>query len=891
MQLRANSSNPGGHLSLLQVPEEVLANILDFVLPIEFCRFSQTDDAANGPQKSEKKKARIPAASLRLTEAAGDSPDLAPSPICLPLRALHSKLNAAVLLSVLRWINSDGQYMFSRFDHGKQNNSKGKVAAVYQMFHAGNSLYERLYLLALRQASPEEQANKGLPPGFGETYEQKPGRNIRSLPQYALEGLRLRRAFPYDFFVRNAALVKVDLSSPLEVERIEDGFFSECSALKSIDLKGLGKVVVIRGRFLAGCTALEEVDLTPLVSLTDLGQSALAGCLYLRLVNVEKLHQLRRIGSRFLASSFVGLQHPQGYIADESNFVVNLLGMETLAGLLSLGEGFLIGRTTVALPYVSNEPAERREGYHHRSAERSPCSELMLRCPLLKTIGANFGAKLSGIRKVDLSACLEQKTIPDYFLTNSSDVEVVVFPPNTTTIGKEVLKSCRLRSLPNFHELTSLTAIGDSFAFAAHLVSIKTPPSLRTVGSQFLERNSKLTTVEMLLPLWEQRDEEDEEPASGGEGERITFGNRCFAECSRLAKLEVLCHKSGTEAQMSSRMKGRVEIGDFFAACCSELVRVDLGLCPIVKVGCGFLDSCVTLVDVRLPSTLTHLGADFFSGCSALERVDLTRCTNIASIPVSFLRNCRSLKCLLLSGEERSALEQNVPGVSSAPQGITYISERFLEGSGLFNHAVELHAGDCDAEPVPLPTRAGAAQPAGQSLPNLVIRVPRVLQVLCSNFLAKAPLLAHVDLSRCDGLQSVADGVFAYCKSLNCILLPPSVRVIGRRFLCGTAATELTWTTLRELTSIGDDFCLSCSKLRRVTLPSSITHIGTDFLTTTQPTLVDLSAVPTAVITASGCATAPHLRSALRLPDDAGGLLPPADDKEEDDTVTGSLWK
>jgi hypothetical protein len=614
-------SPSGGHPSLLHLPEELLANILDYVLPHEFTR-----PPRNSP----------PAAVLRLIQKLPDAPNVAqpalpsvPS-ICLPLRALHSKLNAAVLLSVLRWIDCDGEYLFTRFDEAKlKNRSEWEVNAFYCwllcVFQFGNSLYERLYLLALRQASPEEQANKGLPGGFGgprgsRDERGRDGCGIKTIPPYALEGLRLRKLFPANFFRENAFLVKVDLSSPFEVEYIDDGFFAECTTLKSIDLKGLGKVRAICGFFLAGCVALEEVDLSPLVSLTVFGHSALSACHRLRFVSMEGLGRLESIGDQFLCAET---------IPRESKVVLQILGIETLGRLVSIGNEFLSTRRCIVMTSVLDESLEEPT-HQPRSTVGSPRSELTLRCPLLKTIGRDFGLKLRGIRKVDLSACQEQKTIPDSFLTNSSDVEVVVLPPNTTTIGNGVLTYSRVQFLPNFHQLTSLTAIGDSFAVAAHLVSIKTPPSLRIIGAGFVVLNSKLTTVEILIPAVERtpldRDEKgDGQADSGGVKAIMTFGNGCFAKCPRLAKLEVVCHNSETEAQIIDRMKGLVEIGDNFGRWCGALARVDLGLCPIAKVGCGFLESCVTLVDVRLPSTLKRIGADFLSGCSALERVALTR--------------------------------------------------------------------------------------------------------------------------------------------------------------------------------------------------------------------------------------------------------------------------
>ena len=56
---------------------------------------------------------------------------------------------------------------------------------------------------------------------------------------------------------------------------------------------------------------------------------------------------------------------------------------------------------------------------------------------------------------------------------------------------------------------------------------------------------------------------------------------------------------------------------------CKQLVKVDLSLKALRVLNMHTFSHCVSLIDIRLPSTLQEIQAEAFVGCLALTSVDL----------------------------------------------------------------------------------------------------------------------------------------------------------------------------------------------------------------------------------------------------------------------------
>ena len=94
-----------------------------------------------------------------------------------------------------------------------------------------------------------------------------------------------------------------------------------------------------------------------------------------------------------------------------------------------------------------------------------------------------------------------------------------------------------------------------------------------------------------------------------------------------------------------------------------------------------------------------------------------------------------------------------------------------------------------------------------------------------------APWYSHSDdilqVTIGNGVTSIGDYAFYYCRSLTSVTIPNSVTTIGNDAF--RYCSSLTSVTIGNgVTSIGDYAFSGCSSLTSVTIPNSVTHIDND---------------------------------------------------------------
>ena len=76
-----------------------------------------------------------------------------------------------------------------------------------------------------------------------------------------------------------------------------------------------------------------------------------------------------------------------------------------------------------------------------------------------------------------------------------------------------------------------------------------------------------------------------------------------------------------------------------------------------------------------------------------------------------------------------------------------------------------------------------------------------------------------------DGVTTIGDWAFSYCRALTSITIPNSVTTIGDNAF--ESCSSLTSITIpNSVTTIGDNAFESCSSLTSITIPNSVTTIG-----------------------------------------------------------------
>ena len=95
-------------------------------------------------------------------------------------------------------------------------------------------------------------------------------------------------------------------------------------------------------------------------------------------------------------------------------------------------------------------------------------------------------------------------------------------------------------------------------------------------------------------------------------------------------------------------------IGHCFLYACTSLTSIDLsGLIHVTQLGRGFLDGCSALctLDLSPLSSVTEIECSFLWGCSALRTLDLTPLCSVTEINAfCFLAGCTSLESIYLTG-------------------------------------------------------------------------------------------------------------------------------------------------------------------------------------------------------------------------------------------------
>ena len=78
-----------------------------------------------------------------------------------------------------------------------------------------------------------------------------------------------------------------------------------------------------------------------------------------------------------------------------------------------------------------------------------------------------------------------------------------------------------------------------------------------------------------------------------------------------------------------------------------------------------------------------------------------------------------------------------------------------------------------------------------------------------------------------EGTEVICDGAFKFCKSLQSVTIPNSVKSIGDEAFCGCRSLQSV-TIPNSVTSIGDGAFSACESLQSVTIPNSVKSIGDD---------------------------------------------------------------
>ena len=409
----------------------------------------------------------------------------------------------------------------------------------------------------------------------------------------------------------------------------------------------------------------------------------------------------------------------------------------------------------------------------------------------------------------------------------------VTIPSSVTSIGDYAFSWCT--GLTSVTIPNSVTSIGDhAFYYCTGLTSVTTPINLKSIGESAFYRCDSLTSVFIDdLSTWcnvggiiLQCNKLDKKLYVNGEEvtelvipDGVTsIGDGAFLDCTGLTSVTI-------PSSVTS-------IGDYAFSWCTGLTSVTI---PdgVTSIGHYAFSNCTGLTSITIPSSVTSIGDDYyyvghaFYHCTSLTSIfidDLSAWCNNSENVGGIILGCNNLgKKLYVNGEEVTEL--------IIPDGVTSIGDyAFCHCKGLTSVTI----------PISLKSIGESAFKGCDSLTSVFIDdLPAWCNnsesvggiILGCNNLGKKLYVNGEEVTELvipDGVTSIGDGAFKYCKGLTSITIPSSVTSIGEEAF--SDCTGLTSVVIPDgVTSIGDGAFKYCKGLTSVTIPSSVTSIGDDY--------------------------------------------------------------
>ena len=237
---------------------------------------------------------------------------------------------------------------------------------------------------------------------------------------------------------------------------------------------------------------------------------------------------------------------------------------------------------------------------------------------------------------------------------------------------------------------------------------------------------------------------------------------------------------------------------------------------------------CSELTSVTIPSKVKSIGQDAFHGCSKLEQITIPKSVNYISAQAFY--GCRSLTAVYCSADPDKLVWGESSNDFIENMGTTcYVASRFLDkykskfsGINVNFEAYIIDSGSCgdgvtyqiDGDGAMVISKTGAGTGAMTDYTNY-----------SSN---SVPWLSHrediTSLTINDGVTSIGDWAFYYCKSLEDVSLADSITSIGVRAFGETAS--LNFIKLPANLKMIGDYAFCVSMIKSVTIPDSVTTIG-----------------------------------------------------------------
>ena len=372
----------------------------------------------------------------------------------------------------------------------------------------------------------------------------------------------------------------------------------------------------------------------------------------------------------------------------------------------------------------------------------------------------------------------------------------VTIPNSVTTIGKSAFRDCT--GLTSVTIPNSVTTIGqDAFSGCSRLTSVEIPNSVTNIGISAFQGCSGLISVTI------------------GNGV-TTIGQNAFQNCSGLTSVTIGNSVTRIVQGAFDGCKGltKVIVKDIAAWCNISFGNVYAN--PLYYAHHLYSDVNTETTTLNIPSSVTSIGNNAFSGCRGLTSIDIP--SSVTSIGGGAFRGCSGLTSIEIPNSVTSiggGAFRGCTGLTSVtiPNSVTTI------GQDAFSGCSRLTSIDIPSSVTSIGGGAFDGTAWYNNQPNGLVYAGKVA------YKYKGTMSSNTKITLIEGTKSITGGAFRGCTGLTSVTIPNSVTYIGDyAFYECTGLTSIDIPS--SVTSIGNYVFYECTGLTSIDIPSSVTSIG-----------------------------------------------------------------
>ena len=397
-------------------------------------------------------------------------------------------------------------------------------------------------------------------------------------------------------------------------------------------------------------------------------------------------------------------------------------------------------------------------------------------------------------------------SIGNFAFCRCTNLTNITVPNSVTSIGWYAFYCCTY--LTNITIPNSVTSIGDSaFKDCRSLTSITIPNSVTSIDGYAFEFCSSLTSITIpnsVTSIGDSAFKDCRSLTSITIPNSVTsIGNDVFNGCISLTSINV---DSNNEKYMSDN-------GVLYTKDKKILIKY-----PGKKEGTEYLIlqgvesiedyafyRCTSLTNITIPNSVTSIGQEVFSDCRRLTNITIPN--SVTSIGSNAFRYCISLTNIVIPSSVTSIGDLAFYDCESLTSiNVDSNNEKYMSDNGV------LYTKD---------KKTLIKYPSKKDGTKYII----MQGVASIGDYAFEYCRSLTSITIPNSVTSIGDSAFEDCKSLTSITIPNSVTSIGYSAFDG-CENLINITIPNSVTSIGDHAFEDCRSLTNITIPNNVTSIG-----------------------------------------------------------------